>query len=271
MISNNTFSKKLIRTLFAITLSTGFFCAPLVAQDKGTDLTIYFDSSHRPYAFLNDGRLDGINAVTIMNACQLAEVKCEFVPVPWARGLATVMKDSDAGLLNAARNASREPFFNWVGPLASGQTMYFKLKSRTDILIEKPKDVLNYTLGVMRNDIYESVLLARGFRLGENLLQTSGKNDPVRLFLAGKLDLMIASMFTLTSSLELLGGDVNDVEAVAWLLTPEFKGNFLAVNPNVPASIVSAINKGLDEYRRTAAFNQLNNRFRPPNIQTPSF
>ena len=258
---------QLLRSIFILLLSS----SAAVAQNQAPDLTIYFDSSHRPYAFIEDGKVDGINAVTIMNACQIADLNCEFVSVPWARGLSSVLKNSEAGLLNAARNASREPFFTWVGPLASGQAIYFKLKSRTDIRIDKPKDVLNYTIGVMRNDIYESVLLARGFKLGENLLQTPSKNDPVRLFLAGKLDLMISSMFTLRSALEVMGGNVDDVEAAAWLHTPELKGNFLAVNPKVSPNVVSALNKGLDEYRRSVAFNQLNNRFRPSTISPPSF
>lgn len=239
--------------------------------ENDSDLTIYFEENYPPYTFTVNGKVDGINAVMIIKACEVARLYCDFVEMPWSRAMATVLKDPKGGVLSASRNASREPFFKWVGPVMSGETMYFKLKSRQDIVINKSADVFNYTIGVTRNDIYESVLLARGFELGENLLQTTSKTDPMRLFLVGKLDLMFASAFTLPSVLEQFGKTINDVEAVAWLRTPELKGNYLAVNTNVPNHIVDQLNKALKDYRKTADFNQLINRFRPSEITTPTF
>lgn len=257
---------------FHIVLYAALFQSGVVwSEQKNSDLTIYFEESYRPYTFTVNGKVDGINAVMIIKACEIANLQCDFVEMPWSRAMATVLKDPKGGVLSASRNASREPFFKWIGPVVSGETMYFKLKSRSDIVITKPQDVLNYTIGVTRNDIYESVLLARGFEMGKNLLQTANKTDPMRLFLVGKLDLMYASAFTLPSLLEQFDKNINDIEAVAWLRTPELKGNYLAVNTSVANETVDKLNESLNEYRKTADFNQLINRFRPSEITPPAF
>ena len=84
---------------------------------------------------------------------------------------------------------------------------------------------------MQRNDIYESVLQARGFVVGENLLNTKSKDDATRLFLLGRLDLLIASDFTVKSLIEKQGASLDELEAIAYLDTPEIKGNYLAMNP----------------------------------------
>ena len=233
------------------------------------DLNIYFESDYRPYTFLTGGKIDGINGILIKEACQRANLRCNFLPMPWNRAMASVLKDPKGGLLSAARTSARAPFFRWAGPMVSSTAYYFKLKERTDISIESQDDVLNYTIGVNRNDIYESVLLARGFVIGKNLLQTSSKDDSIRLFLLGRLDLMIGSAFTMQGALDKFGKSLDTVEAVVPLYTPEIKGNYLATNLQVSDSIINALNTAMLEYRQTAEFNALIQRFRPKDLVLP--
>ncbi|WP_100644444.1 substrate-binding periplasmic protein [Alteromonas facilis] len=235
------------------------------------DLTVYFESSHRPYTFVTNGEIDGLNGVLIKRACEIAELTCEFIDMPWARAMATGLQDPTGALLSASRTAAREPLFKWVGPAVSGETLYFKLKNRHDIVINRPADVLNYSIGVTRDDIYESVLVARGFSLGHNLLHCDSKDDQVRLFLLGRLDLMYASGYTLASTLKRFDASIDDVEAVAWLHTPELKGNYLAVNLSVPDAKVMKLNAAVAEFRKTAEFAELVDRFRPVSIRNPAF
>lgn len=234
--------------------------------ESEADLNIYFEERFHPYNYITNGEIDGINGIAIKRACEMAQVTCEFLPMPWSRAMSTVFKDPKGAVLSASRNNARERFFKWIGPLVSGDAYYFKLKSRSDIV---ESDLLNYTIGVMHNDIYESVLVARGFVIGDNLLQTDSKEDATRLFLLGRLDLMFASGFTLTDSLSQFGATVDQVEALAPLRTPELKGNYLATNVNVDEALVVTLNKALEEFKRTQEFNDLVTRHRPINLQLP--
>ncbi|WP_100658168.1 substrate-binding periplasmic protein [Alteromonas flava] len=240
------------------------------ASEQENDLTIYFESNYRPYTFLTDGQIDGLNGLLIKRSCEIAKLRCEFVDMPWTRAMSMGLQDPKGAILSASRNAARESFFQWVGPAVSGETFYFKLKSRTDVMITQASDVLNYTVGVTRDDIYESVLTARGFVAGKNLLQCANKDDPIRLFLRGRLDLMFASGYTLADTLVRFGASLDDVEAVAWLHTPELKGNYLAVNLAVSDSLVTKLNFAVSEFRKTAEFAELVDRFRPVAIRYPS-
>ncbi|MDM7861465.1 transporter substrate-binding domain-containing protein [Alteromonas sp. ASW11-36] len=255
--------------VLGVLVTFSLFClSPSYAQDD-VDLNIYFEDNYRPYNFMNDGEIDGINGVAAKRACEMAELTCAFIPMPWTRAMSTVFKDPKGAVLSASRNNAREPFFNWIGPLVSSDTYYFKLSSRTDIVVESETDVLNYSIGVMRNDIYESVLVARGFVIGDNLLQTENKDDPTRLFLLGRLDLMIASGFTLSSSLAQFDATPDDVIAIAPLRTPELKGNYLATNVNVDDAIVTKLNTALAEFKRSKEFNDLVNLYRPQHLLLP--
>lgn len=255
----------IVVALCVFILSVGVYAA----DDHISDINIYFEETHRPYNFNTDGEIDGINGLTVKHACEKEGVTCNFIAMPWTRAMATVLKDPKGAIMSAARNAAREPFFRWVGPIMSGQAMYFRLKSRTDIVINTPLDALQYSIGVQRNDIYESVLQARGFVVGENLLNTRSKDDATRLFLLGRLDLLIASDFTVKSLIESQGASLDEIEAIAYLDTPEIKGNYLAMNPQVPEVIAKALDEEIAEYRRTAEFFELVNRFRPQNLVFP--
>lgn len=246
-----------------------FGVSAFAESENNSDINIYFEDTHRPYNFKTDGEIDGINGVTVKHACEKVGVSCHFIAMPWTRAMSTVLTDPKGAIMSAARNVAREPFFRWVGPIMSGQAMYFRLKSRPDIVINTPLDALNYTIGIQRNDIYESVLQARGFVVGENLLNTENKDDAARLFLLGRLDLLIASDFTVKSVVEQQGATLDDVEAIAYLDTPEIKGNYLAMNPQVPEATARALQKAISEYRRTAEFFELVNRFRPKELTLP--
>ncbi|MBT0585894.1 substrate-binding periplasmic protein [Alteromonas oceanisediminis] len=241
------------------------------ASASEPDLRVYYERDYLPYNFSSNGEVDGINGIIVKAACRQANITCEFIEMPWNRARASALEDTIGGVLSMSRNAAREPHFKWVGPMVADQTAYFKLKSRTDIRIERTADVLNYTIGVSRHDVYEPLLIAKGFQVGENLLQTDVKHEPIRLFVLGKLDLMFGSKYTLPSNLKPHGLSADDVVAVAKLDTSSLKGNHLALNHKVPDSIVSVLNHEVRQFKQSPAFRRLLKRFKPATFRQPAF
>ena len=105
-------------------------------------LVIYTDH-FSPYNFKNDNdQLVGINLDIVKDICTIIAIICEFKLLPWKRAYSLVQKDPHSGIVSIAKNTEREPLFNWIGPLASSQTFFYKLKANKQLRINNLKDAV---------------------------------------------------------------------------------------------------------------------------------
>ncbi len=196
-----------------------------------------------PYNYLKDKRVVGINTEIVTQACILAALKCVIRLLPWSRAVALTNKNNYAGIYSMSRNQEREENYHWVGPLVASENYLFRLKSRSDMQISDLASATKYSIAAPRNDIYEKLLQERGFK---NLLQLSSKFQSVKLFLAGKVDLLIASPLTLPYQLAEYDANVNMLEQLMPLPVPELQGNYLALHPDIAQEYVDKLQQALD-------------------------
>ncbi|MEI8666475.1 transporter substrate-binding domain-containing protein [Pseudoalteromonas sp. B28] len=98
------------------------------AQAEGFKLTVYTEH-FSPYNFENKaGQLVGINLDIVKDVCIASDITCEFKILPWKRAYSLAQKDKHSGIISIAKTSQRTPIFNWVGPLASSETFFYKLK-----------------------------------------------------------------------------------------------------------------------------------------------
>ncbi|WP_185969168.1 substrate-binding periplasmic protein [Aliiglaciecola sp. M165] len=209
-------------------------------------LTIYIEE-FPPYNYTEGESKVGINTDIVRLICFASKIQCTFVSAPWNRAFQNTLNGVNTGLISTSRNDERENQFQWVGPLVFATTYLYKLSSRDDIHVSSLEEALKYSVGVPRNDIYEKVLIDKGFRKGHNLLGFSYKEDTDDVFFKGKLDLILASDITLPYQLHKSNHPSWSVEKVLQLPLPELKGNYLALNKNVDRSIVATLQSKLDE------------------------
>ena len=222
-----------------------------VKASSPRQLTI-FTEHFQPYNFIKDGQVVGINTELVRLACRDANIECQFKLLPWTRAFHLTQTTKLSGLISTSRYAEREKLFKWVGPLVSGESYVYKLLSRNDIEVNHINDLKSYTIGLQRNDVYESVLTELGFEEGRNLLYFSLKHQDAGLFINKKLDLIIGSSITIPYQLSSAGIESNIVEPILKLPIPQLAGNYLALNREIPDEYVKRLQQALNRIENTA-------------------
>lgn len=235
----------------------------IVSTARAIELKI-FTEEFPPYNFSDSGKPKGINIDIMSEVCILAELKCEFEILPWQRAYDSALQLRNSGVMSTARNSSREKLFHWIGPLASSRTNFYRLKSRHDIKIRKQEDLLKYTIGIPRSDIYHTLLTDIGFQHGVNLLSFSHKHDDMNVFFTGKLDLIIGSELTLPYQLLAVGRKVSDVIPVFTLKHQEIRGNYLALNLDTDPLIKSRLEMAISTLNARNGFTPHIERYSAP-------
>ena len=221
-----------------------------LAQALPTKLTI-FTEHFPPYNFQQDGQIVGINADIVKKLCELSNIACHFEISPWTRAFENTLDTPHSALVSTSRNNKRETMFKWVGKLVNSKTYLYRLTERKDIAPRTLKQASNFTVGIQRNDIYQSALTANGFEEGNNLIEFSYKNDDVDLFMAGKIDMILGSELTIPYQLEDSGYSADRVYQVIEVPISILGGNYLALNKQLPDELVDKLQQQLDVLRST--------------------
>ncbi|WP_337880163.1 ABC transporter substrate-binding protein [Rheinheimera sp.] len=227
-----------------------FATAPAVAAP----LRLYTEEFF-PYNYSLRNEVLGINADLLKQACQTANLECRFQSLPWLRAYELAQHHESSGVFSIVRTAKRERQFQWVGPLASSNTYLYRLKSRPEVAPADLEQAKAFGVAVTHGDFFEQYLLSQGFKQDKNLLLVQSRLDAVPLFLAGKLDLLISSDQVIDGWLRPYGKSRADVEPV---LDISYLGqNYLALNLDVPAKKVKALQQAVDQLRAEGLVEQL--------------
>lgn len=214
-----------------------------------------------PYNFLHNNQIVGINTALVRRACQLAELDCQLSLYPWLRAFEKASNDPNGGLYTTALTPQRRAQFSWVGPLASGHSYLYRLKSRPEIAPATLEQAKNYGLAVAAGDVYEEFFLSKGFERGKNLLDFPTKSAPIALFLQGKVDLVVGSAQVMPSWLAAHGMDMDMVEPVLEVNVPG--NNYLALNKAVAPAIVDKLQQALLQMQQSGEYEQIVNQEQP--------
>jgi len=250
--------KNRVFALFTFLVSASIYAS---VESKVT-LDLYTES-FPPYNFMHNNELTGINAEVIQQACDMVGIECVFHLMPWQRALSSAQINHNAGLFTTSRTSQREAMFDWVGPLVSGNACFYKLKNRTDIIIEDVSALRNYTVGIARGDIYESILVRMGLEKGKQYLTYSKKHDDSKMFKLGRLDLLIGSSITLNSQLSAVELTPEDVEPVFAIQDTSLKGNYLAFNKRVSTSVQQDLQRAIDTLKDNGTFDHIISKYLP--------
>lgn len=208
-----------------------------------------------PYSYLEQDKVDGINVALLRQLCERTQVKCQFELLPWPRAFEQAQQQPMSGVFSTSRNEAREALFQWVGPLASDWGYLFRLRGRAEVNPADLEEAKAFRLAVARGDVYESYFKERGFQYGINMLDFATKSEPVPLFLAKRIDLLVGSRRSVRSWLQQHGADEDSAEA--WLKLEDVGDNYLALHPNTPASLVQRLQQELDRMQQEGVVLQL--------------
>tara|TARA_B100002049_G_scaffold101239_1_gene74719 strand:- start:618 stop:1460 length:843 start_codon:yes stop_codon:yes gene_type:complete len=248
-----------------LTLFSLFTVSTALASTE--QLTLYTEV-FPPYNFMQHNQLTGINTKIMESLCEKAKLNCTFNVLPWKRGMSLTMSQPHTGIYSTSRTAKREKQFYWVGPLVSGHSCLYRLNERNDIKVSSTKSLQNYTIGVSRGDVYQTVLADFNLTEGQHFLTYSKKFEELKMFKQGKHDLLIGSSLTLTSQLMNVGMSPQQVTPVFELKHPALVGNYLALNKNTSPEVVTVLQKALDSMKQENQIAAIIDQFVAGNINS---
>ena len=164
--------------------------------------------------------------------------------------------------MSISRTPDREPLFKWVGPLVFGQACLYKLKRRSEIPVLEKRQLKNYTIGLIRNDVYQSIFNSWGLIENDDYLVYSERYEDIKAFVAGRMDLILASNYTLPHYLEPTAISIDDVEPVFHIQDYDLGGNYLALNLATRPHLVSSLQTALEQIQ-LKQINGLINKYVP--------
>ncbi|GAC16546.1 substrate-binding periplasmic protein [Aliiglaciecola lipolytica] len=249
------------KMLSLVLLSLAFFCLANDASAKDFNLKIYTEE-FPPYNFTFQNKIVGINKEIVEMACSQAKFKCTFEILPWQRAYQLTQKNLRSGLISTSRNNEREHKFQWVGPLAFSTTNFYRLAVREDIQALNISDLHRFLVGISRGDIYEKLLIKNGFSYGKNLLDFSSKNQMLNLLIHQKIDLVIGSELTIPYQAKMAGIELNQLIPVIELPVDELRGNFLALNKDVPKFVTDKLQNNVSQLLDSGQVDRIINRYK---------
>jgi len=102
-------------------------------------------------------------------------------------------------LFAMARNPEREKLFQWVGPIYHARTSLFALQD-FDLTVTSLSQAKGYRIGVLRNDIGESLLAESGFT-GNGLIRVSSLDQLILMLKARRIDMICSTESSLKDAM----------------------------------------------------------------------
>ncbi len=217
-----------------------FYTSSLFAQEEKL---LVVTEQWPPYNFKNkNGKIDGLSTKIITSILNRANVDYEIKVLPWKRAFIMAQTEKNVLIYTIYRSAEREKLFqHWIGPIGRASAVYFyKLESRTDVVLNNIEDAKKYTIGVLRGDYVEDLLTTMGFK---QINRTSYFKQNVLKFLNKRFDLLPAGEINLKLMFDELKVDPSGVVKILPLFEDKVSKIYSAFSYGTNQNIINKVIK----------------------------
>lgn len=214
--------------------------------------------NYPPYSMQIDGKIEGlsVNVLEAMFKQMKANLdKSDITLTSWSDAYSSTLKNKDTMVFSTTKTNSRKDLFKWVGPISNVKIGLITLKDN-DITINQEKDLNNYTIGSVKKDIGENLLLEKNFNK-KNLDSIDGTNSLATLFYKlerRKIDMIAYDTRVALYSAELNGYDKDEYKIVYTLGNKDL---YFAFNKHTPDKIIEKWQKALDEIKENGQYKKI--------------
>ena len=248
---------KLASLFFCLVLFVGFGVGSMISDafSQPIDHLILYTEQYPPFNFESNGKLQGISVDLMVKILEKAGSKLNrnnIVLQPWARSYAQVQNEENVGLFAMTRSKEREKLFKWVGPIAPQTLALTALKSK-HIKINSLDDIKKYSVGVIRDDISEQVLLKDGIPKS-NLQEVAETIQNIRKLNMGRIDLWAYGAEVAKWELKSNGFNPDNYETIYNLQKAE---TWYAFNPKTSDSVITALQNAYNELVKDGEYQKI--------------
>lgn len=191
-----------------------------------------------PLHYVENGKVVGIATEIVQAIFAKAGFATHIEIYPWNRTYQHVLADENGFVYTINRTEKREHLFKWIGPILDKRVFLYRLKRRYDIEASTLEEAKDYTTAVILGHSLTTMLMDRGFREGKELIVTPNKRVQVKLFLAGRCDLITGNQYTIYQALKAEGHSLKDVEPAVFISAYPY---YIGANPGVDDQIVARL------------------------------
>lgn len=240
------------------------FCSfiPVYSYSQSIDDIYFTTENYPPYNFEENGKLQGISVELLILMLKKLNAKQTIKDIhlkPWARGYNALLKIPNTCLFSTIRTKQRESLFKWVGPITTTSISLIARKDK-NIKINSVKDIYNYKIGVVRDDIGEQLLLKAGIP-SENLDRISGINvitQSIKKLNKARFDAWAYDHDVALWTIKKFGFDPDDYQIVYSLQKGDL---YYAFHKDSSDLLIQKLQKALDELKTEGEYQKILDRY----------
>ncbi len=228
-------------------------------QEVANHRLVAYTEQWPPYNFSESGKVQGIATDILRAACELAELRCSFQVVPWARGYKLVRNTANTVLYTTARKPSREDHFLWVGPLLP-RTTWVYARNIPGAPPREAKELAQLRIGVVREEAAMQDLQAAG--VPASALVEESSNDAVfRMLMGDMVQAMVDTEVGMAWNLRSVGRPAGSVTKL--LKLSEDGGYYFALNLQSNPLMVRKLQQAVDKLRADGRLDAIVKNYEP--------
>ncbi|MBN2018313.1 MAG: transporter substrate-binding domain-containing protein [Candidatus Cloacimonetes bacterium] len=235
------------------------------AETEQIDLQIITEDL-APFNFRSaDGTITGQSTEVVQEILSRLGLDIEIQLMPWNVGYERALKESDVALYSTFRTDERENLFQWVGPIASDEILFYTVKG-SDIVIRSLEDAKSLSaIAVVKDDARHQLLEKNNVK---NLKLYPSDAECYRALANGDVAAVLGSNNTMLKMAQQAGVDPSKMVAVYSVRKTPL---YVAFSKAIPVNVVQEWQNVLDEIKRDGTFNKINQKWGgsvEKNIQT---
>jgi polar amino acid transport system substrate-binding protein len=144
----------------------------------------------QPFNYRAAGKLQGLGVDAVRELERRAGVNFQVQELPFARAYMEGSTQPNVLLFTIARTAEREALFHWIACIAPRDVWLWRLKRRTDIVVNDMQQAGRYTIGVSNGDAAIPELERVGITPGHGLHVIHTRQSFDRMLRLDRIDLI---------------------------------------------------------------------------------
>ena len=224
-----------------ITLFICFFFAPPLLF--GAEQYVVVTEPFEPLSYIKEEKITGISTEIVKQVFKQAGIEAPIRMYPWKRSYNYAREKENYFIYSILRNEKREDLFQWIGPILWRTVSLYRLKERTDIVVNSIEDMKKYRVGVQDGESMHQILIGRGFEDGKHLFPVINSNQNMEKFFLGRVDLIYFNNYTGASRLNKFNHSMDEVEKI---LVLEEGGYYIGANKGIAKEVVQRLQSAVD-------------------------
>lgn len=245
-----------------IFIFTGQKITKCFAQDNEEVNLQIITEDFAPYNFRSeDGEITGRSTDVVEEILSRLSLNIEIQLMNWNKAYAMALSKPDVILYSTFRTDDRENLFQWVGPIASDEILFYALKGSALVIrsLEDAKAVS--AIGVVKDDARHQLLVQNNFT---NLKLYPTDVECYKALANGEVDLVLG----INASMAMMAGQAGlDPSELTSVYSVRKTPIYIAFNKNISSDIVEEWQNTLNQIKRDGTFDNINERWGGGTIQ----